>query len=145
MSKKNVKADTEQAVVEPVSDAKAEEFKERAEADFDPVETAVDRLARLDVETKAAMKAARKEVRDEKKQASKEIADKVIAPELAKIAEILVGIETASGKIFRTFSYVYKFGKYDEFPQLKVRYSLITPRGESTADDTDSEDNSEES
>ncbi len=137
MGKTATKAKTETAAA--VDEEKAAEFRERAEADFDPGETARERLARLEAETKAVIDKARKEAREEAKKESDEEFGKIVQPELDRMLPILREIEEKTGKIFRSFSFYFKFPKGAEEPDVKFTHSLVSPRGESTEDEeTDS-------
>lgn len=121
----------------PVDEAKAQDFKERAEADIDPVETAQQRLERLEKETKATLDAARKEAREEKAKAAAEEEEKVLTPLAEEITKLLTAAEEKTGKVFRNFSFYYKFKKDAEKPEVKTTHSLVTPRGESTEDENE--------
>lgn len=131
--------------VKPVDADKAAEFQERAEADFDPAETARERLARLESETKGTLDKARKEAREEAKKESDEEFGKIVQPELDRMLPILREIEAKTGKIFRSFSFYFKFPKGATEPDVKFTHSLVTARGESTEDEETEETDSNES
>ena len=109
-----------------------ENIKAVVEADFDPSETARERLARLEAESKVAILEARKEAREEAKVESAQEFEKIVEPALAEIQKILENVEEATGKIFRNFSYYYKLPKGAIAPDIKSKQALVTPRGEST-------------
>lgn len=121
------------ATATPVDEAKAEEYKERAEADFDPAETARERLARLEAEAAETLAAARKAAKAEAKAEKEREEREVLAPLETKIRELLAEVETTTGKIFRNFSFYHKLPKTGD-ASVKMNYSLVTPRGESTED-----------
>lgn len=121
--------------VKPVDEAKAEEFKDRAEADFDPAETAQKRLERLTKETEKTLKEARAAARAEVKKERDAEESTVLAPIAEQITKLLAEAEEKTGKIFRNFSFYYKFKKDAEKSDVKTTHSLVTARGESTEDE----------
>lgn len=103
-------------------------------ADTPQSESARDRLARLEAELKDKLRSARREARREIKAEQDQAETASLQPTFDSMVERLAEIEQETGKIFRSFSFYYKFGKDSEKPEIKFNYSLVRPRGESTDD-----------